>query len=94
MRGGSTEEIQRESNGHVAMWIKILGMGEAWGHEGRIRESLIQHSCVVPPMKLLVKDHKPLGADGLPPTRPVVGASRGMNVMEPVSKTSQTPVMF
>ena len=90
------EEIQRECNGHVAMWIKILGMGEAWGHESRIRESLIQHSCVVPPMKLLVKDHKPLGPDGLPPTRPVVGASRGMNValsnilsdvIEPVSKT-------
>ena len=47
-------------------------------------------------MKLLVKDHKPLGTDGLPPTRPVVGASRGINValsnilsdvIEPISKT-------
>ena len=94
------ENIQREANGHVSMWIKMLGMGEAWGHEGRIRESLIQHSCVVPPMKLLVKDHKPLGADGLPPTRPVVGASRGVNValsnilsdvIEPVSKTINNP---
>ena len=90
------EAIQREANGHVSMWVKMLGMGEAWGHEARIRESLIQHSCVVPPMKLLVKDHKPLGADGLPPTRPVVGASRGINValsnilsdvIEPISKT-------
>ncbi len=50
-------------------------------------------------MKLLVKDHKPLGADGLPLTRPVVGASRGINValsnilsdiIEPVSKTIPT----
>ena len=31
-------------------------------------------------MKLLLKDHKPLGADGLPPTRPVVGASKAINV--------------
>ena len=61
------EQVQKEANGHVSMWVKMLGMGESWGHQARIRESLIQHSCVVPPMKLLVKDHKPLGADGLPP---------------------------
>ena len=49
----------------------------------------------VPSMKLMIKDHKPLGADGIPPTRPVVGASRGINValsnilsdvLEPVAK--------
>ena len=55
------EGIQAEANGHVSQWIKMLGMGEAWGHGGRIRESLIQESCVVPPMKLLVKDHKMVG---------------------------------
>ena len=54
------EAIQREANGHVSMWIKMLGMGDAHGHGPRIRESLIQESCVVPPMKLLIKDHKKL----------------------------------
>ena len=50
-----TEGIQGEANGHRSMWIKMLGMGEAWGHGGRIRESLIKESCVVPPMKQLVE---------------------------------------
>ncbi|MCP3678952.1 MAG: hypothetical protein GY782_01110, partial [Gammaproteobacteria bacterium] len=74
------EAVQAEANGHVSMWIKMLGMGEAWGHGPRIRESLIQQSCVVPPMKLLVKDHKKVPEDGVPPTRPVVSASKGINV--------------
>merc|ERR1712082_501212 len=74
------EAVQAEANGHVSMWIKMLGMGEAWGHGPRIRESLIQQSCVVPPMKLLVKDHKKVHEDGVPPTRPVVSASKGINV--------------
>ena len=58
------------------MSIQMLGMGEAHGHGPRIRESLIQESCVVPPMKLLVKDHKKLPEDGVPPTRPVVSDLR------------------
>ena len=58
------ERVQREANGHVSMFGKMMGIGSAWGHEARIRESLIQESCVVPPMKLLVKDHKEVGEDG------------------------------
>ena len=74
------EAIQGEANGHVSMWVKMLDMGGAHGHGPRIRESLIQESCVIPPMKLLLKDHKKLPADGVPPTRPVVSASKGINV--------------
>ena len=37
-------------------------------------------SWVVPPMNLLIKDHKKLPEDGVPPTRLVVSASRGINV--------------
>ena len=66
------EAIQGKAKGHVSMWIKMLGMREAHGHGPRIRESLIQESCTVPPMKLLVKDHNKLPADGVPPTLTVV----------------------
>ena len=49
-------------------------------------------------MKLLVKDHKKMGEDGLPPTRPVVSASGGMNVafsnllsdiLEPIARAAK-----
>ena len=76
----------------------MTNMGESWGHKGRMREALLQESNQVPPMKLLVKDHKPVGADGLPATRPVVSAAGGMNValsnilsdiLEPTSRVIQ-----
>ena len=58
----------------------MLGLGDDWGQQERMRESLIHHRCTVPAMNLLVKDHKVIGDDGLPATRPVVGACKGMNV--------------
>ena len=59
------EAIQRGLNGHCSMWAKILNMGEAWGHEDRIRESCIHKSEIVPPMTLLIKDHKPKSSNGM-----------------------------
>ena len=88
--------IQKQLNGHVSCWLMMTGMGESRGHQPRMREALLQDSNQVPPMKLLVKDHKPVGADGLPATRPVVSANSGMNValsnilsdiLEPTSRT-------
>ena len=61
------------------MWAKMLGIGSNWNHQSRVRESLLQHSCAVPAMSLLIKDHKGLGDDGMPSTRPVVSACQGMN---------------
>ena len=43
------EGVHAEANGHVSQWIKMLGMGEAWGHGGRIRESFIQESYIALP---------------------------------------------
>ena len=74
------ELIQQRLSGHVSMWVKMLGLGEFWGHTDRMRETLIQKSQQVPPMCLLIKDHKPLSQSGLPQTRPVVTANLGMNV--------------
>ena len=71
---------QKKLNGHVAMWIKCLNMGENWEHTDRLRQTQINHSCLVPPLYLLIKDHKRYSCSGPPPARPVCGAVNGMDV--------------
>ena len=71
---------QKKLNGHVSMWIKCLNMGESWKHTDRLRQTQINHSCLVPPLYLLIKDHKRYSGSGPPPTRPVCGAVNGMDV--------------
>ena len=74
------EQIQSELNGHVATWLKMFAVGEYWGHQDRVRESMVRKSCEVRKMSLLVKDHKPVKPGSLPGTRPVVAACTGTNV--------------
>ena len=73
---------QREINGHVAMLIKIFNIGGNWGHEERIRETMMGESMEVCPVQLLYKDHK--GWDptkgGIPPTRHVAGGHVGIGL--------------
>ena len=64
----------------MAMWLKFSGIGERWQHEGRLRESCLQHSCVVPPMYLLHKSHKAWKPGDLPATHPVVSGWSGIGV--------------
>ena len=60
--------------------IKCLNMGESWEHTDRLRQTQINHSCLVPPLYLLIKDHKKYSGSGPPPARPVCGAVNGMDV--------------
>ena len=64
----------------MAMWLKITGMGENWQQCDRMRETTINQSCSVPPLSLLIKDHKPVAPGELPQTRPVVSGCDGMDV--------------
>ena len=43
----------------------------------RINEAIRSVDNAPPPTYFLVKDHKPRGADGLHPTRPVCAANEG-----------------
>ena len=76
------KETQKKINGHVSMWIKATDMGGDWKHGERHRLSQIGWSCLVPPMYLVVKDHKSHDpdSDDPPPTRPICGAVNSMNV--------------
>ena len=73
---------QREINGHVAMLIKIFRKGHNWGHEARVRETILGESLEACPVHLLYKDHKgwSQAKGGVPPTRSVAGGNRGMNL--------------
>ena len=74
------ERTQQKLNGHVSMWLKILGMGSHWRHQERQRGTHLEQSVSVGPLYLLVKDHKPCQESGLPKTRPVCASNSGMNV--------------
>ena len=50
------------------------------GDTGMVRETLINHSDAVPPMYIMVKDHKEIPKGSWPKTRPVVANCRGMGV--------------
>ena len=73
---------QKELNGHVSMMIKIFRIGDRWGHNARVRETMMGESLESFPVHLLYKDHKGWSqAKGrVPPTRSVAGGNRGINL--------------
>ena len=73
-------ETQRKLNGHASMLQKGFGIGDNWGHGDRVRDTIINHSDAVPPMYIMVKDHKEIPKGSWPKTRPVVENCRGMGV--------------
>ena len=76
------KEAQKEINGHVAMAIKMFGIGRNWGHTDRIRETMLGETLAICPVSLLFKDHKNWTKEsgGVPPTRHVAGGHKGMNL--------------
>ena len=94
------KKSQNEINGHTSMMIKILGIGEAWKHTNRVRETMLGEAMTSSPLSLLFKDHKKWDKKkgSCPPTRPVMGGHLGMNlhlseiisdVVEPLVDTYQ-----
>ena len=73
---------QREVNGHTSMLAKIFRIGENWGHEDRVRETIMGEALQVCPIQLLYKDHKGWvkSMGKIPPTRQVAGGHRGINL--------------
>ena len=62
--------------------IKILNIGENWGHVERVRETMLGESRGICPVQLLYKDHKGWkpGDKGAPPTRHVAGGHVGIGL--------------
>ena len=72
---------QKKVNGNVSMLLKIMNVGAKCQHEGRWRESMINHSLESCPLWLLYKCHKgwTWRKGTPPPTRGVMGGNQGMN---------------
>ena len=73
--------LQKYSNANVEWFHDILGSGEFWGHEDRIKKSSVDFGAQAAPLRLLLKDHKPYDIkSGDPvPSRPVVNGKSGYN---------------
>ena len=73
-------QFQKQLNGYCRILGKALNIGGTWGHNDRVLDTITSDSCEVPPMYLLIKDHKGRGENGLIPTRPVVSGCKSMGV--------------
>ena len=47
--------------------------------EERVWDAKELSATVIPMLSLLIKDHKPVGEDGMPASRPVCGAAKSIN---------------
>ena len=71
-------EAQQEIKGHLRAINCIFSAGEETNQE-RVWSAKELRSTTIPVLKMLAKDHKKVDADGLPPGRPVCGASFSIN---------------
>ena len=58
--------IQSELNGHMSMWGRCFSLGDNHNHRTRIRETTLNYACSVPPLYIMVKDHKVIKPGKLP----------------------------
>ena len=58
----------------------MTGFGANWNHSKRFGETAINKTANIPPLRLLIKDHKPIKPGQLPKTRPVVASQSSMNL--------------
>ena len=72
--------MQRILNGHMSQWIKVVGCGDNWSQMDRFRSTTLNTDATIPPLYILIKDHKKPNSDGTPKTRPVVSGNSSMNV--------------
>ena len=65
---------QKGLNQHTATWLKMLRMGDQWGHRERFRETCLNKTASVPSLSLLIKDHKQVKLGEVHKTRSVCGS--------------------
>ena len=45
------EQVQKTLNQRASAWLKILDMGGKWGHAKRFRETTLNRTANIPPVK-------------------------------------------
>ena len=59
-------KTQRILNGNCSMWIKMAGLGKHWDQVARMRETMINHSTLVPPCTYSVRTTRQLSQGTFP----------------------------
>ena len=88
------EEFQRELRAHSRALANIFNLGEGLGDRNQTRcyDNISSWACDLPIMRCLPK---PTGPEGIPKSRPVVGAAKGLttaigdliaDLIEPLAK--------
>ena len=91
------EETQRDLRAHSRALARIFSLGEGPSNRNRARcfDNVTSHACDPPVMRCAAKTHKPVGTNGVPKSRPIVGASQGLttpignlisDVLEPLAR--------
>ena len=74
------EDCQKEVRSHARALARMVRLGETAGkkNKGRCYDNLSSWACDPPVMRCTAKTHKPVGPGGVPKSRPIVGASKGL----------------
>ena len=72
-------KIQSTLNNHTAAWMKMVNLGDRWKHSRRYRETALNKTASVPPLSILIKDHKQVAPNSLTKTCSVVSYGQSMN---------------
>ena len=91
------EQTQRDLRAHSRALPRIFRLGEGPSNRNRARcfDNISSWACNPPVMRCMAKTHKPVGANGVPKSRPVVGAAQGLttaigdliaDILEPLAK--------
>ena len=74
------EQTQRDLRAHARAVSRIFKLGEGPGSRNKARcfDNISSWACDPPVLRCMAKTHKPLEADGVPKSRPVVGAAKGL----------------
>ena len=94
------EDSQREIRAHSRALSRMVNLGEAGGVRNKARcfDNVSSWACDAPVMRCTAKTHKPLGPNGVPKSRPIVGASKGLttalgelvsDLLEPLAKGAE-----
>ena len=96
------EDCQKEVRSHARALARMVRLGEAQGRKNKARcyDNLSSWACDPPVMRCTAKTHKPVGPKGVPKSRPIVGASKGLttglgellsDILEPLAKSNEDP---
>ena len=94
------QATQRELRGHSRALARIVRLGADQGNKnrGRCYDNVSSWAGDPPNLRCVAKTHKEVGKEGVPKSRPIVGATKGLttaigellsDIIEPIARTQE-----